>query len=347
MNTCYSQENIFYILHNKKIQALEKLSQHKDLISIIVAQAYRINQKGLISGELDPEVIDFCKKNSIHLMAMVTNSNFDDKEAHLFLSNPEAQNSALVKLIELVKKNNLYGIQFDFEMIALKDKNLLSEFYKKAAKLFHDKGYIVSFAVAPVVRDHDFPHFYQKKLYQIWQGAYDLKILNSIADFITVMAYDQHADGTIPGAVASLSWDEEVLQYILKYLPASKISLGIPTYSGLWYMGTSSATKKIYTKYSTLDFETLGYIINKFKPSISWSTNDNVHYTFFDYYGLNKFIFIEDASSFEAKLRLANKYKLRGISVFRIGIEDPKIWNVLSTKNNAAFKLRYLFYSQN
>jgi spore germination protein YaaH len=45
-------------------------------------------------------------------------------------------------------------------------------------------------------------------------------------------------------------------------------------------------------------------------------------------HGVNKYLFIENAKSFSAKYALAIQYQLYGISVFRIGIEDPGIWNV-------------------
>ena len=46
------------------------------------------------------------------------------------------------------------------------------------------------------------------------------------------------------------------------------------------------------------------------------------------------FKIIEDAKSFAAKLALVKKFHLRGISVFRLGIEDAGIWPVLGTVQN-------------
>jgi spore germination protein YaaH len=62
---------------------------------------------------------------------------------------------------------------------------------------------------------------------------------------------------------------------------------------------------------------------------LHWDNNEKINYAFFTHDWLNEYIFVEDDQSFKAKLDLAKKYNLRGISVFYIGIEDPRIWNVL------------------
>ena len=57
-----------------------------------------------------------------------------------------------------------------------------------------------------------------------------------------------------------------------------------------------------------------------------------MNYTYYEYNGINRFIFIENAKSFAAKYHLAVENQLRGISVFRVGIEDPAIWSIIEEK---------------
>lgn len=332
LSTCFGMENVFYVLRDQSQQALQSISANKNLVNTIIFQAYVIDDKGTVSGKLDNTIIDYANKMHIPLMPMITNSNFDDKKTHQFLSDTTAQIKALDFLVAECKKYHFYGVQFDFEMIPLKDKSLLTSFYVNAADIFHKNNFKVSFAIAPTLMDNNFPTAYQKKLYSVWQGAYDFKKLGEASDFVTVMAYDQHGIGTIPGAVASLPWVELVIKHAISLIPADKISLGIPTYSGLWYMSEVAHTNRITMLYGSLNFKTLQYIITKYQPRIFWDDLNKVHYSFYDASGLNKYIFIEDAKSFQAKYDLAKKYKLRGVSVFRLGIEDPAIWAVLQNQ---------------
>jgi spore germination protein YaaH len=330
-SACFSMEKIFYILHDNKQQVVTTVSNHANLNPILIAQSYHVDKSGIVTGEIDPEFLDLAKQKPVKLMAMITNSSFDSKVAHQFLVNPNAVNKALNSILASCKKYHLYGVQFDFEMIALADRNALTHFYLAAADLLHKNGFKVSFAVAPTLAEKDFSSYYQMKLYQVWQGAYDLDKLARAADFITIMTYDQHAAGTIPGPIASIVWDEEVIQHALKHIPAAKLSLGIPTYSGFWYMAKSPSSTRFTTQYSSLSFDKVNEMLKKYHPIVRWDDQHKVNYAFFEYNWLNKFVFIEDESSFRVKMKLAKQYHLRGVSVFRLGIEDPKIWNALSS----------------
>jgi len=328
----FGMENVFYILHDNKKEALASIETHTELTHVLIAQAYYIDQIGFVSGKVDDDVFVFANRHSIKLFAMVTNKLFDADSVHHFLSDPIAQQKALNTLLDECKKNNFAGIQFDFEMIPLKDKTALTQFYQNAADLLHKQGLMVSFAIAPTLTDDHFTGLYQKKLYDVWQGAYDFKKLGEISDFVTLMSYDQHGEGTTPGPIASAPWDEHVIQHALKWIPANKISLGIPTYSGLWYMDINPTSKKTSIQYDFVDYKTLTYILNKFKPNVQWDNLNKVNYTFYEFGSINKYLFIEDALSFKAKHSLAKQYQLRGISVFRLGIEDPAIWEKLKDK---------------
>jgi spore germination protein YaaH len=309
-------------------KAYASLVKHAKKIDILISQAYRIEANGMILGYIDPQVTAFTQKNNIKLMALITNVGFDKKKAHQFLQDEVAQERALETLLQTCKQQHHYGIQLDFEMIPLADKDKLTHFYKKAAELFHKNGFIVSFAVAPVVVDEPIPSDFLKKIYENWEGAYDLKALGEAGDFVTVMAYNQHAGKTTPGSTAGIRWTEAVIKHTLHEIPADKISLGIPLYSEYWTTSENSddPLKKIEAHAVGIGYEKVKYLVNKFSAHLEWDAKDKNYYTFYQQNWLNEFIFIEDVDSFQGKLALIKKYKLRGFSAFNLGVEDPKIW---------------------
>lgn len=331
--TAFSMEKVFYVLHDHKQEALSAIAKNSHLTDLLIVQAYQIDYNGGVSGSLDEDVLNFSYKHSIKLMALVTNRWFDANKVHQFLANLTAQQKALKIILDESKKNHIAGVQFDFEMVPLKDKDALTQFYQSAADLLHKNGFIVSFAIAPTLTDKNFTSLFQKKLYYVWQGAYDFKKLGELSDFVTIMSYDQHGSGTPPGPIASIPWNEKVIQHAIKFIPENKISLGIPTYSGLWYMRINPFSYKTSIQYNSLDNKTLIYILKKYRPDVQWDNFSQVHYTFYQLQGINRIIFIEDGKSFEAKYDLAKKYRLRGISVFRLGIEDPTIWDAFTDKS--------------
>ena len=136
-----------------------------------------------------------------------------------------------------------------------------------------------------------------------------------------------------PGPIAGYSWLKLVISHALKSVPKEKLLFGIPVYSGYWQMKsmTPCADRKILVVGSTqIGYETLTQLINRFNPTIYWDEKDKVHFFMIAPDFIYRYVFMEDADSFAAKLALAKQFKLRGIAVFRIGTEDPKIWDTLS-----------------
>ena len=64
-----------------------------------------------------------------------------------------------------------------------------------------------------------------------------------------------------------------------------------------------------------------------------WDDNNKGNYAIFQRHFMNEYLFVEDARSFQAKVGLARKYHLRGMSVFALGFEDPAMWESVSSKS--------------
>lgn len=342
----FAAENVFYVLHSpddskELTKTLATIKNHNPAIQILISQAYQINSKGEVSGYLNQALVNYAKSHSIKLMAMITNAGFDQAKAHQFLSSDDAQQKALDDILAACKQYHLYGVQFDFEMISVKDKTLLTQFFKLAANRLHREGFAVSFAVIPAFSDKKDSSLFLRKSYENWSGAYDLKALGASSDFITIMAYNQHAEGTMPGPGASIAWVETAIKDTLKYIPANKISLGVPAYSLYWFTGTaSSSSKRVTTQRREIGYHYAKELIDKNHSQIIWNRQDKVNYSIYTRNWLNEYVYLEDANSFKAKLALANKYHLRGVSVFRIGTEDEKIWALLHKKVNTRLASR-------
>ncbi len=119
-------------------------------------------------------------------------------------------------------------------------------------------------------------------------------------------------------------------------IPADKISLGIPLYSGYWTTAPNAVeTDGSYKKPSfilkrvTVDYATLSSILASVKKPLLWDEEAQVHYLIMNQYGRNGFLYVENAQAFQAKLDLVNRYHLRGFSAWKIPLEDPGIWEII------------------
>ena len=65
-----------------------------------------------------------------------------------------------------------------------------------------------------------------------------------------------------------------------------------------------------------------------FQATLVWDDREKASYAFWSNAGVFEHVWIEDARAFAAKLELVRKYKLRGYSVWVLGTEDPRVWDL-------------------
>jgi spore germination protein YaaH len=264
--------------------AINDLKTHASQINILSSQAYHINEKGVVFGSLNPQMIEIVKAAHIKIMPLVGNTNFDRNLAHIFLNDTTGQNLAIQNILQLCKQNNFAGIQIDFEGMSFLDRDAFTNFYQKIANILHQNGFQVAIALVPMLTENVPANDYLKGRYIGWSGIYDYKELSKNSDFVTLIAYDQHGGITTPGPMAGITWDEAIVQYALKYTPPEKISLGIPWHSGYWYTGknapveglpnSNAADNPLHAIAVTLSYSDMMRVFNDNHVALRWDDED-------------------------------------------------------------------------
>ncbi|MEJ2678490.1 MAG: glycosyl hydrolase family 18 protein [Gemmatimonadota bacterium] len=331
--TAQRMERLFYYVDSEDSYA--SLQQHIDQISVVAPVAYKVDQDGVVWGEVDPRVIRLAGQHDVPVMPLIANLNFNQEWLHQLLTNDAARQRVIRTLLELCRRNGFWGIQFDFEDLSINDRDAYSRFVKETAEALHAEKFKLSIAVVHRPDQLPGPTAYQAWLFEDWRAGYDVDALGKSADFISVMTYSQHTRRTPPGPNAGLPWVRDVVQYFLDHMPADKLSLGVPTVSQHWY--TSYEPDRIQPEKARSYSEVISYkraqaLIDRNNAEVVWSEQQEVPYTFYSRGGTFEWIFLEDARSFAAKLGLVDDFHLRGISVWHLGVEDPGIWKDLEER---------------
>ena len=333
----FDSQNLFYITNSKK--GIQSFQKHANQISIIVPAAYHMGKHGVITGEVSPKILKIARAHHVKVMPIVGTANQDG--IHQFLNDSSAVKRADNEMAYLAKKYNYYGWQLDLEDINFLDGSSYTTFYRKAAQKLHANGFKISMAV--VKFDHEVPppghSSYNRWLFENWRGAFQIKKLVQIGDFISFMTYDEHTAITPPGPVAGIPWMKKMAQFLQKkQIPMNKVSLGIPTYSDYWYPAWNKG-KGAHSTRSEISYEHAQKLLNRYDAKLQWMPKQGVHYAHWTMpNGVFNWLFIEDARSFKKKLNLVPKYGFRGISVWLLGTEDPGIWKVLQHRVNPIHK---------
>ena len=304
---------------------------HAKSIDIVAPQIYELDENGVIWGNTDARLLAVTKESNLKLMPLITNQKFNQEQFHNFLHNPAAQERAISEMLVLCKQYHLYGLQFDFENIHINDKNDYTKFFQITANRLHLNNFIISVAVVPRTSD-TFHSDYDRWYFENWSGAYDYQALGQSGDFISVMSYDRHTSLTTPGPLGTIEWVERTIKSLLEVVPAKKISLGIADYSGYWAAGKLDPGNipERYTyrsKETQISYPKVLSLLAMFNQSLIWQDQWKSSYVMYSNNDKNEYLFVEDAKSFQARYELAKRYQLRGISVWKLGLEDPNIWS--------------------
>lgn len=283
---------------------LAMLNHYLAVLTGIIPFWYQINRNGTVVGSTDPAVLRLAQQHHLWTFALVQNMTGQPVFGPL-LNSPEARSRAVNNMLTLVESNGYNGVNLDWEGIAPQERQQFSTFVQMLANTFHRHGYYVTLSLPAETRNQPSDS---------WTGAYNFKSLGKAADLVMIMAYNQHYAGGAPGPIASPAWVKKVLDYTISVIPPSKVILGIPGYGYDWSANGPAAALTYYQAES---------LANQY--GVSPAAN---HFIYVQGGQLHS-VWFENTSSLLSKINLVSGYEIRGVALWRLGIEDPKIWNFL------------------
>jgi spore germination protein YaaH len=326
-------DHLFYYIDTE--QCFDDFRVHADKITILSPAWFSADEDGVVWGDVDPRVLAVAKEHAVQVIPLIANRGFNQSMLSRLLHNESARRRAIASMAELCVQHSFAGIQFDFENLHIADRDAFSQFYRETAQALHAKGFTLSVAVVHRPEEYAGPTEYHKWLFKNWRAGYDLAELATAGDFISVMTYSQHTRRTTPGPNAGIPWMTQVVEYFLKYVPAQKLSLGIPLKSQRWYtaLDTAGFSSNAHSWNESMDYGSAVAYLERHNAKVEWNEKQQVPFAVVENDGLFEHLYLEDARSFRTKYDLIRKYSLRGFSAWVIGGEDPAVWDNLPRVN--------------
>lgn len=292
----------------------DKINQIKDIkgLDVIIPTWFSIrNGNGDMIDRGNQNYIKKYKDLGIDVWAYLDNS-FDPNITHEALSNENTRKKVINKTLELCKKYGMKGINIDFEHTKIDDRDYITDFVREFRQAAGD-DFIITVDVTPQISA------------DVTKEPYDRKALAEIADYMVVMAYDQHwGSSDKAGSVAQYKWVEGSVNVLFRSIPNKKMILGVPLYTRLWKEAGGKVTSK------TISMDEVARIIAAKGLKPVWDKESQQNYIEYQENNADYKIWIEDANSLEKKVSLVNKYNLAGVGSWRLGFETPNIWDVIS-----------------
>ena len=321
-------ESLFY--HVDREDSYQSFVRHADRIDILGVGGYRVDSLGILWGSVDSRVLELARQRNVKIMPLLVNENFHQPSLRRLLADTAARHRATRAMADECRRHRYWGWQFDIENVHIDDRDRLTTWYGEAARALRAAGCTISIAVVHRPTELAGPLGYHRFLFDSWRAAYDLPALARLGDFITVMTYNQHTRRTTPGPQAGIPWMRTIVDYMLRSVPAEKLSLGIPS-QGLHFFTREDNTipERARSWAETVTWTWGSGLAERHGARLVWDSTQAVTYGWFENGGTYEWLFLEDERSFRAKLALAREKKLRGISVWVLGQEDERIWELL------------------
>ncbi len=292
-------------------------------INVISPTFFRLKEagKGEINvhiGEKGKEYIKWAHEQGYKIWPSFSNESLGDTTASI-VKDYKLREKMINQIIDNIVTYNLDGINIDFENMYQADKDNFSRFLIELEPRLNEIGAILS---VDVTAPDGAPN---------WSLCYDRHTISKVSDYIIFMAYDQYGiSSTKQGTTAGCNWVENNIQKFLgqEDVQASKLVLGIPFYTRIWWEDSKGNVKSSAVGIKDLKEK----IPNDAKKE--WDDDLKQYIVQYKKNGIEYKVWLEDEESLKAKLQLISQYNLIGAAYWRKGYETNEVLNLISNEIN-------------
>ena len=302
-----------YYLHDPARPASAALAPYGQALSGISVWAWGLQADGRLTEDVPAgqlaQVVQSARDLGLESYALVHNyqgAGFDGAAARRLLGDPQAASGAVDAIARQAAALGLSGVTLDLENVPPQARGDLVGFVEALSGRLASQGQRLTVAVPARTADGA-------------GNAYDYHLLARAAHQLWLMTYDQHYRSGPPGPIASLTWVEQVVAHATSLAPPSRLVLGLAAYGYEWSPSQPSARGLTY-----------GQAMARLRESgstLRWHAQHRVPY-FTTPEGSQ--VWLEDRFSAGYKLQLVHRYGLAGVAIWRLGQEDPGLWDVVT-----------------
>ena len=284
---------------------------------------FDIDSQGNLSlNGISTTLIQAMHRQGIKVVPMLSN-HWSRTAGERALQNPEKLANQIISAIE---EYNLDGVNVDIENVTHTYRDAYTQLVKiLRERLPEEKEVSVAVAANP------------NGWTVGWHGSYDYAALAKYADYLMIMAYDEHWQGSEAGPVASITFAERSIAYALKHAPAEKLVLGIPFYGRIWsedgrFNGNGVSVKTLEKMLADYDADiTYSETAQAPKAEFTVTEGDKVYTVNGKSLTPGKYtVWFEDERSLQSKIQLIHQYDIKGLGSWTLTQAPDSILQQLS-----------------
>ncbi len=203
------------------------------------------------------------------------------------------------------------GINLDLEEVNQKSAKDFVQFIKELSILAHSKGLVLSV----------------DNLVPLGYNTYELGEQAKYADYIVIMAYDEHYAGSSEaGSVASIGYTRKAIANTAAQVPKNQIVISVPFYTRLWETDSKGSLSS-----SAVSMLKANAHVEKNKLEKKWDSDVCQNYVTYSLSGITYQMWLEDNESLKIKLEAIQNAGVAGMAAWRLGFEEDDTWDLITS----------------
>lgn len=286
-----------------------KLDTMKGVNVISPTWFYIRDAKGNVASRSSTDYVKKCHEKGIQVWGLI--SNFEDKNIDVSsaLKITSSRDNLVNQTVAAAIASGIDGINVDFESISSDEKDGYLEFIKELSLKCKKNDLYLSV-------DNYVPTKYT--------SFYARDIQANYADYVVIMAYDEHFSGSKKaGSISSYPFVKKGVKDTLKEVPREQLILGLPFFTRIWQENGNNVTSKALGMDDALNN------LKNNKAELKWLNKEQQNY---GEYRLNDKVYkcwLEDTRSLGKKINIVKEKKLAGVAFWKKGLESNDVWALI------------------
>lgn len=309
---------------------LETIAGTKGLTTIAPTWFSISDTEGNIASIANSDYVNYAHQSKLDVWAVLRDfhggiNSYD--ETYEVLSYTSKRENLINQVIAAALQSQVDGINLDFELISEECGEHYIQFVRE---------------LSVKCRQNDLVFSVNNYVPMPYNQHYHLKEQGIVADYVIIMGYDEHTDGSYEaGSVASYNYVKDGIENALELVPNTKLVNAIPFYTRLWLetpktaaeleaeAGTEAADYPNKITSTAMGMEEAEDMIKSAGAETTWDDKAKQNYAEWETDGGTYKIWLEDSKSIEEKLKLIKENNLAGVAEWRLGWEKSNIWDLI------------------
>ncbi len=257
----------------------------------------------------DEGVVRFSTSAGVRLLPLLANLDGDTWQPEVveeFARRPDKRAAFLEKLRDDLQAADASGVLVDWEQVDPAYRSQLTSLLTDLGAYLHEADLELWLCI-PVGND---------------VAAFDLDALAGAVDRFVALLYDENGEDDAPGPIGSLPWWTEWLNGLLAHGTPKQWVVGIGNYGYDWPDGGRATTlgfADVMARARHGGTQPVTAAAPLYHPHFRYAESGRAHSVWF-----------LDAVTFRNQYTLALEKRVGGVALYRLGTEDPSVWQVLA-----------------